>query len=141
MINSLFRLEHKSNSMWKFIIKMTTLRVNSPKGKPTPTHELIHNRIFIKGNFYEFVVCMFLFITSPIRPPNLFEDYFFNTSQPWYHIEFEFAYSLNNSSISSDSGKNGSLLSVLFIYPSAFNKNCPSLMSGNDFLCISHNCE
>ena len=47
----------------------------------------------------------------------------------------------NTSINSSDSGKNGSLCNVLLIYTRAFNKNCPGRISGNDLLCISHNCE
>ena len=71
------------------------------------------------------------------------DEYTFNNLADLLYsiVMYLFTLFLNNSINSSDSGKNGSLCNVLLIYPRAFNKNCPGRISGNDLLCISHNCE
>ena len=53
----------------------TNIGVNLTKGESFLTPKRMHN-LFSKMEFYEFVcICMSILITSPFRPPNLFEDY------------------------------------------------------------------
>ena len=61
---------------------MTTLRANSPKGKSLPTHELIHNLIFIKGNVYEFVCICMSYLLLLHQTAKSDENYLFSKSQP-----------------------------------------------------------